>query len=103
MVEEVQRALRLAGTRIVEGIANFLPGALVLLVLLIGSLIAAFIVRYVVLRALTGLDFDRRSELVGLSLAEWTPSRSASALVASIAFWTVLVIGLMLGLTALDA
>ena len=103
MVEEVQRALRLAGTRIVDGIANFLPGALVLLVLLIGSFIAAFIVRYLVLRTLTGLDFDRRSELVGLSLAEWTPSRSASALLASIAFWIVLVIGLMLGLTALDA
>ena len=33
MVEGIQRALELAGTRIVDGIANFLPGALVLLLL----------------------------------------------------------------------
>jgi hypothetical protein len=54
-------------------------------------------------RALAGLDFDRRAELVGIRLAEWTPSRSASGLMASIVFWTILALGLLLGLTALDA
>jgi len=103
MVEQFDRALRLASTRIVESIANFLPVALVFLVLLVGALFVALVLRYAVRRALTGLDFDRRAELLGISLAEWTPSRSASTLVTSVAYWTVLALGLLLGLTALDA
>jgi len=103
MVEQFDRAIRLASTRIVESVANFLPGALVFLVLLVGALVVALVLRYALRRALNGLDFDRRAELLGISLADWTPSRSASALVASIAFWMVLALGLLLGLTALDA
>jgi Mechanosensitive ion channel, conserved TM helix len=103
MVEEIRRALSLVGTRIVDGIANFLPGLLVLLLLLTAALIVAAIVRYAVFRALNGLNFDRRAELLGAPLAEWTPSRSASKLVASAAYWTILLTGLLLGLTALDA
>jgi hypothetical protein len=103
MVQEIDRALRLAGTRIVESIANFLPGALVFLVLLVGSLVLAMIVRYLLLRALKGLDVDRRAELLGISVASWTPGHSASTLVASVAYWGILAVGLLLGLTALDA
>jgi hypothetical protein len=103
MVQEIQRALTLAEARIVEGIANFLPGILALLLLLVVALVVAVFVRYAVFRALKGLDFDRRAEVLGVSLAEWTPSRSASKLVAAAAYWTVLLIGLLLGLTALDA
>jgi hypothetical protein len=103
MVEQFDRALRLASTRIVESIANLLPGALVFLVLLVGALVVALVLRYALRRALTGLDFDRRAELLGISLADWTPSHSASTLVASVAYWTVLALGLLFGLTALDA
>ena len=103
MVEEIRRALGLAGTRIVDAIANFLPGLLAFLLILIAALIVAAIVRYAVLRALNGLNFDRRAELFGAPLAEWTPSGSASKLVASAAYWAILLTGLLLGLTALDA
>jgi hypothetical protein len=103
MVEQFEAALRLAGGRIAEGIANFLPGALVFVVLLLAALFFAVVLRYALQRALTGLDFDRRAELFGISLATWTPSGSATALIASAAYWTVLAIGLLVGLTALDA
>jgi hypothetical protein len=103
MVEQFEAALRLAGGRIAEGIANFLPGALVFVVLLFVALVFAVVLRYALQRALTGLDFDRRAELSGISLATWTPSGSATALIASAAYWTVLAIGLLVGLTALDA
>jgi hypothetical protein len=103
MMQELERALAQAGTRIVDSIANFLPGALVLLALLTGSVILAWVVRYALLRALRGLDFDRRTELLGVSLAEWTPSRSGAQLIASAAYWVILALGLLLGLTALDA
>ena len=102
-MQDIERALSQAGTRIIDSIASLLPGTLVLLVLLLGSLIMAVIVRYSVLRGLRGIDFDRRAELLGLSLAEWTPSRSATQLVASAAYWTILAMGLLLGLTALGA
>jgi len=103
MVEQFDQALRLASTRIVESVANFLPGAIVFLVLLVGALVVALVLRYTLRRALNGLDFDRRAELLGISLAAWTPSRSATTLVASVVYWIVLALGLLLGLTALDA
>lgn len=103
MLQEVEQAFRLAGTQVVDSIADFLPGALVLLILLIGAVAAALVIRYALVRTLTGLDFDRRADLLGVPLADWTPSRSASQLVASVAFWTILALGLLLGLTALDA
>lgn len=103
MVEQFDRALRLAGERIVESIGSFLPGAVVFFALLLAALVVAVVLRYVVRRALNGLDFDRRTELLGISLGDWTPSRSATALVASVVYWTILALGLLLGLTALDA
>jgi hypothetical protein len=103
MVEQFEAALRLAGGRIAEGIANFLPGALVFVVLLFVALVFAVVLRYALQRVLTGLEFDRRAELLGISLATWTPSGSVTALIASAAYWTVLAIGLLVGLTALDA
>jgi hypothetical protein len=103
MMEQFDRALRQAGTRIVDNIANFLPGALIFLVLMIGSFVAAVILRYALQRSLASLDFDRRAELVGISRADWMPSRSVSALISSAAYWIVLALGLLTGLTALDA
>lgn len=103
MAEQFNRALTLAGTRIVDSIASFLPGALVFLGMLLGALVLALLIRAGLRRGLKGLDFDRHVDGLGLSLNEWTPSGSAASLVASIAYWTVLVLGLLLGLTALDA
>jgi hypothetical protein len=103
VLEQFNRALNLAGARIVDNVANFLPGVLVFCVLALGALAVAAVLRYALRRVLNGLDFDRRAELLGISLAEWTPSRSASMFVASVAYWTVLTLGLLLGLTALDA
>lgn len=103
MVEQFDRALRLAGTHIVESIANFLPGALAFLVLLAAAIVVAAVVRAVLRRALGRLDLDRRAELLGFSTAVWGPSHSPSIVVASIAYWAVLAVGLLFGLTALDA
>lgn len=103
MADEFNRALTLASSRIVESVASFLPGALVFLGLLLVAVIVALLIRSGLRRGLKQLEFDRRVESWGLSMAEWTPSGSSASLVASIAYWTVLVLGLLLGLTALDA
>lgn len=103
MFEEVERALRQAATRVIENVANFLPGAVVLFLLLALSLVAALVIRYALLRTLRGLDFDRRVDVLGVSvLAEWSPSKSPALLIAGAAYWTILLFGLLIGLTALD-
>jgi len=103
MGEQFNRALSQAGTRIVDNIASFLPGALVFIGLLLVAFVVALAIRSALRRGLKRLEFDRRLERFGLSMTDWTPSGSASNLVASIAYWTVLSLGLLLGLTALDA
>ena len=103
MGEQFNRALSQAGTRIVDNIASFVPGALVFLGMLLVAFVVALAIRSALRRGLKRLEFDRRLDRFGLSMAEWTPSGSASVLVASIAYWTVLSLGLLLGLTALDA
>jgi hypothetical protein len=103
MGEQFNRALSQAGTRIVDNVASFLPGALVFVGMLLVAFVVALAFRSALRRGLKRLEFDRRLDRFGLSMAEWTPSGSASVLVASIAYWIVLSLGLLLGLTALDA
>ena len=104
MLEQVDQALRLAGTRTLESVANFLPGLVVLLVVLLAAIVLAVLVRKALRRALRGLDVDRGADRFGISmLAAWSPSHSAADVIARAGYWTILGIGLLIGLTALDA
>ena len=87
----------------IESTVNFLPGLIVLLIVLAVTLVAALVVRAVLLSALKGIDLDRRAEQAGINLAEWSPSHSPTSVIAAWAYWIVLVMGLLGGLTALDA
>jgi len=103
MVEQIDSALRMAGARIVDSIADFLPKALVFLVLFAVAFVVAVTVRYVLRRALQGLNFDRHAEMLGISPAAWAHPQGGSELIASAAYWIILFLGLLLALTALDA
>jgi hypothetical protein len=104
MWEQVDRLLRQATTEIVDNIASFLPGLLVALLLLLAAFVAALLVRGVLVRALAGLDFDRRAEQMGLTgLVGWSASTSLSQAIARVVYWAILIIGLLVGLTALNA
>jgi Conserved TM helix len=104
MLEQIDQALRQAATRTLESIANFLPGLVVLLAVLIVSVLLAVFLRKALRRVLRGIDLDRRAEQLGISiLAAWSPSRSAADVIAGAAYWTMLIVGLLIGLTALDA
>ena len=55
-------------------------------------------------RALRGLEFDRRAEQLGLAaLVGWPASTSPSQTVARVVYWTILILGLLVSLTALNA
>ena len=104
MWEQVDRILRQATSNTVNQVANFLPGVVVSLALLIGAVIVAALARRLVARALQGLDADRRAEQLGLSmLADWSASRSPSQVIARTVQWTIVILGVLVALTALDA
>lgn len=104
MWNQVEDMLRRATLRTVESVTDFLPGLLGLIVILLGSLLLAILVRTLVLKALTGIRFDHRAEQWGLgALADWPGAGGPSAVVARIVMWTILIAGLLAGLSALDA
>jgi mechanosensitive ion channel-like protein len=104
MWKQVHGIMSQAASQMAERIAHFLPGVLVLLVLVLGAVLSSIIVRFMLLRLLRGLDFDRRATHAGFSvLTDWRPSNSPSMLLARSAQWIILVLGVLMGLSALDA
>ena len=104
MWAQVEEIMSQASSRIVQHVAEFVPGALALLTLLVGAAIISVLARVLVLRLLTGIEFDRRAEQWGLGLlTRWPSGRSPSIVVARSAQWTIMALGLLVALTALDA
>ena len=101
---EINELLDQSAIRIKSAIANFLPGFLALLLVLFVALLVAVLVRIALRRFLRGIDFDSRVEQWGFGeLAEWSPSHSPSRLVVRLASWTIILVGLLVGVSALDA
>jgi hypothetical protein len=104
MWAEVDLILRQASQQIAAHVANFLPGVLVAVLLLVMTVLLAIFARLVLLRALRGLEFDRRADQWGLAPLVGRPvSGSPTQTVARVAYWTILILGLLASLTALDA
>ena len=104
MWAQVDQILRQATTQIADHIANFLPGLLVSLMLILATFVVALLARMLLVRALRGLDFDRRTEQWGLAaLVGWPASTSPSQSVARVVYWTILILGLLVSLTTLNA
>jgi len=101
---QLERIMSEAANRIVKSVAEFVPGILALVAVLAASVILAVIARQVTMRALAGVEFDRRAQQWGLGkLGEWSSAKSASSFVGRTVQWVVLIIGILVALTALDA
>ncbi len=104
MWEEIDGMLRRAALRTAENVAEFLPGVVGMLVILIAAVVVAMIARSLLLRTLRGLHFDQRAEHLGFgTLADWSTVGGPSLLVARVGMWMILLAGLLAGLSALDA
>ncbi len=104
MRDAVNQILTQVGARVTGAVTSFLPGILALFVILVLATGAAFLLRIVVKRALDRIHFDSRMDQWSLSaVAEWSPHRSPALLVARGAFWCVMVVGALVGLSALDS
>lgn len=81
MWDQAQQALNQSSDRVIEGMANLLPGLVALVVALALSSAAAWVLAFLLRRFLRGIRFDERLEGWGLSgLADWSPNKSP-------AFW----------------
>lgn len=104
MGEQLNRILRQAGSQIVSYTVDFLPGVLVSLTVILVAFIVALIVRVLLVRALRSLDFDRRAQQIGLAaFAMWPASANPSLTLARAVYWTILALGFLASLTALNA
>jgi hypothetical protein len=104
MWEQVQNMLGQAALRTTERVAEFLPGLVGLLVVLVLAFGIAMLARVIVLRGLKRLQFDQRAEQWGLAgVADWSAVGGPSLVVARIVFWILIVAGLLASFSALDA
>ncbi len=104
MWEQAQQALLESATRLVTGIARLLPGMVALLVAVCLSALVAWALGVVLRRSLRGLEFDAALERWGWSgLADLSPGKSPTRLVVRVTRLGVMVLGALVGLTALDA
>lgn len=104
MLTQVNNILNQAATRILNSAANFLPGLLAFIAVLVFAVVLAWIARVMIRRSLRSIDFKKHLDRWGLSeLVEWSPERSPSLLLAGIAYWFIILVGLLVGLSALDA
>jgi hypothetical protein len=104
MWEQVQQALHQSSDRVIEGLANLLPGVVALIVALVLSSIAAWVFGLVLGRFLRGIHFDKRVAGWGLSgLADWSPKESPSILVTRTVSWLIVLTGFLIGIAAFDA
>jgi hypothetical protein len=104
MWERLNSELSQSTDRIISKMADFLPGILVLLVVVMLALLIAWIVSRLVRRSLRSIRFDERLQQWELTaLEDWSPSRSPARLVERVIYWLIVLFGLLVGLTALNA
>jgi hypothetical protein len=105
MWEQIDQILRRAMAQISDHVANFLPGVLVTVILMLVAFVVALLVRMLLVRALRGLELDRRADQFGLAalFAGWPSAASPSEAIARIVYWMILILGLLVSFTALNA
>jgi hypothetical protein len=104
MWNEVQQALNQSMSRAITGVANLLPGIVALLVAVLIAAVIASIAGAVLRRSLKTARFDERLGQWGLSeLADWSPGRSPTLLLARAITWSILFAGFLIGIAAFDA
>jgi hypothetical protein len=103
MWEQIQQIFRQALSQIADNVANFLPGALVAALLILLTFAVATFARMLVVRMLASFEFDRRASQWGVPVGAGSGSATASVAAGRIVYWTIVILGLLTSLTALDA
>jgi len=103
MWDQIEQSLHQSMQRVFTKIAMLLPGILAFIVVLLIFLALAALVTYIVRRILLASRFDQRVNERTNSVAEWSPSRSPTLLIGRVVFWSFLLAGVLVGLSAFEA
>ncbi len=104
MWERVESVLSEAFDRLGAVLVADLPGLVAMMIVLASTLLAAFLVRWILRRALARVGFDRRAREWGLTTGRnLEPHHEPSWLVARGAFWLVVATGIAVALAVLGA
>jgi hypothetical protein len=103
MWEQVQQALAQSTTRVLSQLASLLPGLIALVLALLVGVAFGGILAMLLRRSLERIQFDDWVQRSGLPwLADWSPRKSPTLLVARAAAWTIILMGLVIGASAFD-
>lgn len=82
---------------------TFLPGLLAMLVILLAGILLARLIEWMLVKLLTAMKFDGWSDRMGFTtlLRKGDLWSKPSAVVGSVAFWLLVIVTLMVGLSAL--
>lgn len=104
MWTQVQQALAESTTQLMTTTAKLLPGMVALVIAVLLSILLGWMLAALVRRVLRGIRFDERADDWGAAdLSDWSPARSPTLLVSRLVFWTVVLLGVLIGIAALDA
>ncbi len=104
MWEQVGQALSSSMTSMLSKLASLLPGTVALIAALLISALFAWIVAAILRRSLKSVDFDHRVVQWGFpTLVQWSSSTSPTQLATRAVVWTIMLIGLLIGISAFDA
>ncbi len=85
-------------------LASFLPGILALLIAVLIMTGVGALLSLLLRRILNGINFDQRlSRRTSAGVSDFSPSNSPTLLVSRVVFWACVLLGLILGVSALDA
>jgi hypothetical protein len=103
MWEQAKQALDQSLARLLSQSASLVPGLLALIMAVVTSIVVAWAIGGILRWTLNAIHFDQRLADWGWpSLAEWSPAHSPALLVSRVASAFVLLIGFLIGVSALD-
>jgi hypothetical protein len=88
--------------RVLSVLIAILPGILAFIVALVVLTLIGMALSALLRRGLTAAKFDERLAH-GRGNVDWAPSTSPTALIARVSFWTCVLLGLVIGVSAFDA
>jgi len=104
MGQQIVQALTDSMHRVLVKLVSFLPGLLALVVAVALLTALGALLALALRRILTAARFDQRfARTQSANVADWSPAYSPTALVARIAFWACVVLGFVVGISAIDA
>lgn len=103
MWNHVEQALHDSMGRVVTKVATLLPGILAFIIALLICVLLAWLISALVGAILRSAKFDERIGRASGSLAELSPAHTPTGIVTRIVFWTIVLIGVLVGLSAFEA